>query len=187
MRNITWLISGYGWAISSRPSTWTRKAPRAERIGAQDLCSFALHTKAWAHRHLGQWAEALLCASEAPALARKFAAPLALAFALGQLAETPMALVIDEDTPGGGCPSGAEGAAANFGEAATILRGIGKSIMAYAMEIGLADLLCRRGQIDSALHQQLHALCTSCAGITPERFDEPAEHWPQRTRKRLSE
>jgi DNA-binding SARP family transcriptional activator/predicted ATPase len=131
----------------------TQSAARAALIGDQDLRSYALHTKAWAHRHLGQLAEALLCASEAVALARKYDAPLALGLGLGQLAEAQMALLENRGAPVSKCPTGAQEAAANFQEAATILREIGKLTVAYDAEIGLAELMRRRGQIDTALRQ----------------------------------
>jgi tetratricopeptide (TPR) repeat protein len=127
----------------------TQCATRAALIGDQDLRSFALHTKAWGHRHLGQLAEALCCASEAVALARTYDAPFALGLGLGQLAEAQMALIANRGAPGGDW----EGAVANFREAATILRVIGKLNAAYDAEIGLAELMRQRGQIDIALRQ----------------------------------
>lgn len=120
-----------------------QSAAGAASMGDRDLRSFALHAKSWAHRHLGQLPEALQCATEAVALARALDAPLTLAFGLAHLAEAQM-----EAAQGEGDWAQA---AANFQEAVTILRSIGKLIAAYESEIGLAEVYRHCGQLDRAL------------------------------------
>ena len=124
--------------------------------------SFALHAKAWAHRHLGQLQDTLICATEA--VPREIDAPLALAFALGQLAEAQMGLA---ETEGDWAQ-----AAANFHEAAAILRSIGKLIVAYEAEIGLAELARRRGNIDAALNQ-IAPILPHLPTVAAAGWDEP--------------
>ncbi|MCX6047834.1 MAG: hypothetical protein NT075_22265, partial [Chloroflexi bacterium] len=156
-----WLRLGY---FEKAIALDIQSATRAALIGDPDLRSFALHSKAWAYRHLGQLADALRCASEAVALARQFDAPLVLAFGLEQLAETQLALIEDGDNW--------EEAAANFWESATILRAIGKLTVAYEAEIGLAELMRRHGQIDRA-QQQITPIIPCLPTNAATGWDEP--------------
>lgn len=141
-----------------------QSAAGAAGVGDHDLQSFALHTQAWAYHHLARLPEALLCATEAVALARALNAPLTLAFALAHLAEAQMEAAQQED-------DWAQ-AAANFQEAASILRTIGKWIAAYEAEIGLAELYRRCGQIDAA-HQRIVPLLSLLPTVTAVGWDEP--------------
>lgn len=137
---------------------------RASLLGDRELGSFALQVKAWAHRQLGQWDAALRCANEAVALARALDAQLALAYGLSQLAETQMALAqnaADWAT-----------AAATFCETAVLLRTIGKTMMAYEAEIGLAELRRRCGQIEAAL-QLIQPILPHLPSCMAEGWDEP--------------
>jgi hypothetical protein len=63
-------------------------------------------------------------------------------------------------------------AAANFHKAATILRSIGKLIMAYEAEIGLAELAHRRGDIQAAL-QQIVPILSHLPTVAAAGWDEP--------------
>ena len=155
-----WLRLGY---FARALALNAQSAACADAIGDRDLHSFALHAKAWAHRHLGQLPDALICATEAVTLAREIDAPLALAFALDHLAEAQMALAETAD-------DWAQ-AAANFHDAATILRAIGKLIVAYEAEIGLAEL-ARRGDIAAALNQ-IAPILPLLPTVAADGWDEP--------------
>ncbi|MCE7988083.1 MAG: hypothetical protein DYG89_43515 [Caldilinea sp. CFX5] len=141
-----------------------QSAAAAEAIGDRDLRSFALHAQSWAYRHLDQFPAALRCATEAVALARALDAPLTLVFALTHLAEAQLETA----------QSAADWAqaTANFQEAATIARTIGKLIAAYEAEIGLAELYRRRGQI-AAAHEQIAPLLPQLPTVAAMGWDEP--------------
>lgn len=156
-----WLRLGY---FARAIALDTQSAVRADAMGDRDLRSFALHARSWAHRHLGQFQDALLCATEAVALARTLDAPLTLAFALAHLAEAQMEVAVTE-------VDWAQ-AAANFHKAAAILRSIGKLIMAYEAEIGLAELAYRRGDIAAAL-QQIAPILPHLPTVAAVGWDEP--------------
>jgi len=156
-----WLRLGY---FERALALDAQSAAGAGAIGDRDLRSFALHAQAWAHRHLGQLPAALACATEAVVIARELDAPLALAFGLGQLAEAQMALANTED--------GWAQAAANFHEAVAIFRSIGKLIVAYEAEIGLAELARRRGDITAA-RKQIVPILPHLPTVAAEGWDEP--------------
>lgn len=141
-----------------------QSATVAEAIGDRDLRSFALHTQAWAYRHLGQLPAALQCGLEAVTLARALDAPLTLVFALAHLAEAQLETAQSE--------ADWAQAAANFQEAATIAHTIGKLIAACEAEIGLAELYRRRGQI-AAAHEQITPLLAHLPTASAVGWDEP--------------
>ena len=133
--------------LEAQSIVWSRA------IGDRELTSLSLHNKARAHRALGQLPEALADVTDAVALARASGARLALAYAIGQLAETQMEVARHED-------EWAE-AAANFQEAAASFRAFGKLVMAYEAEVGLAELARRRGHSRWRWHR-LPRSCRIC-------------------------
>jgi predicted ATPase len=134
-----WLKLGeYGRVIQ----IMAQNIPRARALGDRELASLGLHVQAWAQRALGQLGAALASANEAVMLARASQARLALAFALHQLAETELEHAVDTR-------DWAQ-AADCFQEAAACFRVIGKEIMTYEAEIGLAELHRRRGALAAA-------------------------------------
>ncbi len=137
-----------------------------DQLGEAWIKKSALLNKAFAQRQLGEADAALICVTEAVALARTFDSPRMLADALAQLAETQMLLAARADEW--------ERAAANFAEAATHLRASDELFGAYAAEIGLAALAYRRGAPAAALTLIApilpHLPSTSAAG-----WDEPIQ------------
>ncbi len=130
-------------------------------LGDDWIKKSTLLNKAFAHRQLGELAEALDCVTEAVALSRTLDSPVSLGHAFAQLAETQMALATNVHEW--------EEAAASFQNAATRLRACDELILAYHAEIGLSDLDYRRGDIETAR--------TRIAPILPLLPTESAEGW----------
>ncbi|MFN8443578.1 MAG: BTAD domain-containing putative transcriptional regulator [Caldilineaceae bacterium] len=164
LQGLSFLWSRLG-AYEKSLETATQSVALTSIIGDREIKSLALHTKAWAYRHLGQLSESLECASQAVALARDVHATLALAYALGQLAETQLATA---DVASWGEVE------ANFQEARVIFRSLGKTIMTFEVELGLAELFYRRGNNTEAFAQ--------IVPILPHLPIDAAESWDESIR-----
>jgi len=137
---------------------------RADSLGDAPIKGMALLNKCYAHHQLGELAEALRGLTDAVALARINDLPFTLANTLAQLAETQMALAASTDEW--------EEVAANFHEAATLLHASDERIRAYAVEISLAELARRRGDVDAA-QKQIAPILPNLPTVTAAGWDEP--------------
>ncbi|HQY93809.1 BTAD domain-containing putative transcriptional regulator [Caldilinea sp.] len=137
---------------------------RLDLLGDMWIKGAALLNKSFAHRQLGELAEALIAVTDAVALVRIHGSPTTLADALAQLAATQMALAArtQEWTQ----------AAANFHEAATRLRASNELIKACEAEIGLAELAYRRDALPDAL-SQITPIVPHLPTTNAEGWDEP--------------
>jgi len=136
----------------------------ADALGDSPIKCMALLNKGYAHRQLGVLAEALHSLTDAVALARTNDLPFTLANTLIQLAETQMALAAK--------PTDWAEATANFAEAATLMHASDEAIVAYAAEVGLAELAWRRGDIDAA-QKQIAPILPNLPTETAAGWDDP--------------
>lgn len=135
---------------------------RAGEVGDRELASYAAHAMACAQRHNGQPEQALASARLAVQIAREFDAPLAVAFGMGQLGEAQLCQTEPDWV----------GAEVNLRAAIDTMRAIGKLVVSYEAEIGLAELFHRRGR-----HLEARALVSRLVPHLPtlaaDGWDEP--------------